>query len=166
MKVATRFAIAVLPFVLVTGFSSGIKTTDSEILFYEGNGASQSVKCSVRIPIETRQTYYWRRGGNQNHFECPNDEIRSLTMNNVLAGTTITVADDDQGQNKDDVAIIRVKKDITQNTIVRSFDSSVDDANYSVQANYKNGLDGKVSYISVYNPGTASSTPGKDAHGH
>jgi hypothetical protein len=72
------------------------------ILFYEGNAASQNRVCRVKGNRELRV-------GLKN-YRCDNDEIRSLKMKRVAAGTYVRLYDSPTGELDDDWAEITVKR--------------------------------------------------------
>ncbi len=80
------------------------------------------------------------------HFK--NDAVSSMRLLGVKAGTVIKIHDDAEGRDSADWAEIKVRKDITSYDI-GSFEQSVTDDYVEMNFHKHNGLDGKVSYISV-----------------
>lgn len=106
------------------------------ITLYEGNGAQQDV-------LEV-----YPDKPNISQKVNPNDEARSLVLNDVEPYTTIRVFDDPSGAKDDDYTIIKVRNS-RPNLVVGTFENSFDNGDVSVQHYHKNGLDGKVSYIEI-----------------
>lgn len=77
-----------------------------------------------------------------------NDEAKSLILQNVRVGATISVFDSPTGSLGDDYCIITVKSLVSSIT-VSSFETSYEDANIKVDYRRDNGLNGKVSAIRV-----------------
>jgi len=115
------------------------------IVFYEGNGGSQNIVCTLSRP-EGGYTNF------KNNRNCGNDEARSVKLIEVPAGSEIKVYDDPNGSTRDDYTVITVLSDITGSYVVDTFESSYSDGIVRVQFNRHNGLDGKVSRA-VYNFG-------------
>ena len=94
---------------------------DGRIVFYEGNGATQSVVCTSYAPGPGDFTYWWffsmwPSKWVRTNFDgqvCENDEIRSLKLHNVPAGTRIQVFDNSECAKSDDWAEIVVTEDST-----------------------------------------------------
>ena len=91
---------------------------------------------------------------------CENDEARSLALRGVKKGTSIKVYDSPGASKGDDYAVIEVKRDIRldERVVVPSFEKSYSNNDVSVESFYKNGLDGKVSHITI-EPTTGSVDP-------
>lgn len=140
----------------------------SRIQFWEGNNATQDDLGSIGV---TTQSHFYdlTSGGNP----IDNDEARSLTLHNIKAGTTIILCDDphawfplpgfecghdDVLGNRDDVTTIRVKQDVLMRTIgtfeQNTSSPSVDVSWVGAKPNCFDGIDGKVSMIKIYPPGT------------
>ena len=105
------------------------------ITLYEGNGASQNIVNSYSDSPWSGEVK-------------PNDEARSLKLNNVRAGCKIIVYDRKDAGTSDDYCIIEVKKE-GHEIIVPTFEQSMDNDNVRVTFVRNNGLDGKVSYIKI-----------------
>ncbi|MFT4623522.1 MAG: hypothetical protein ACI8PZ_002178 [Myxococcota bacterium] len=78
----------------------------------------------------------------------PNDEFRSVQLQNLSPGWTITVYDSPSASTGDDWCTIEVKSQTTVYN-VDSFETDVDDSFVTVTFHKKNGLDGKVSYVKI-----------------
>jgi hypothetical protein len=140
----------------------------ARIQFWEGNDATQDDLGSIGVTTASH-FYDLTSGGNP----IANDEARSLTLRNIKAGTTIILCDDPHAWfplpgfhcgydseigNRDDVTTIDVKQNVSMLTI-GTFEQTVNN-NY-VNVTWKQagpncivGLDGKVSMIKIYPPGT------------
>jgi hypothetical protein len=105
------------------------------ITLYEGNNATQTIVTSYEDNSYSGQVK-------------PNDEARSLKLNDVRVGCKITIYDDRNANTSDDYCIIEVKKQVHE-YIVGSFEKSIDDDTVKVTFVRNNGLDGKVSYIKI-----------------
>ncbi|TCV96215.1 hypothetical protein EC912_102565 [Luteibacter rhizovicinus] len=91
------------------------------------------------------------------------DGVRGLSLDlhefGLPAGTTFTLFDSPNGKRSDDYTTIRVLGDITNRSVViPSFHTSYNDGNVSVDARYRNGLDGKISRVEL-TPATSQPTP-------
>lgn len=135
----------------------------ASIRFYEGNGATQDMLGAIGVTSESH-FYDLTSGGNP----IPNDEARSMELRNIKKGTTIILCDDPHpyfplpgflcGGNKDDILTILVREDISMATI-GTFEQSATTATYystwkQAEPGCIVGLDGKVSMIKIYPPGT------------
>jgi hypothetical protein len=78
----------------------------------------------------------------------PNDEVRSLVLTNVAPGTVIRLFDDGRGRGCDDWVEIRIKAQ-SPRIVIGSLEQSRNDAFVEVTYYCKNGLDGKVSCVTV-----------------
>jgi hypothetical protein len=111
------------------------------LVFREGNRCSQDIVGETNYfpgqRLNLRRTHFWE-----------NEEARSLQLERVRAGTVIRVFDDSGGSKDDDYAVITVKSN-TNRYCIRKFQTT--SANSTVQVDYHrhNGLDGKVSYITI-----------------
>ena len=123
---------------------TGLARANSEkpaVFFYEGNNQTQ------RLLNTFHESYIGRI--------WPNDEARSLSLYNVIAGTIIQVYDHPEGKGRDDMCTINVFQPV-KTYDVDSFEYQIDDTNIGVTVDpkYHNGLDGKVSYVRITLPGT------------
>jgi len=129
--------------------------SSSNIQLYEGNYGSQDFVCQINAFQKTEFSFKDSR----NYYKCTNDEARSLVLNNVRAGTTITVYDTSDANTKDDWTTIYVKKTSARQvigTFERSFQNEYVKVTYHKAIGkdgwfkyYKPGLDGKVSRIKI-----------------
>jgi len=108
------------------------------IVFYEGNGASQNIVCT--LSHSHGESLNFKKSG-----DCDNDEARSVKLIEVPADSEIKVYDNPDGSTGDDYTVIKVLSDITGRYIVHSFERSYSDSYVTVQFHRHNGLDGKVS---------------------
>ena len=91
---------------------------------------------------------------------CENDEARSLALRGVKKGTSIKLFDKPDSSKSDDWTEIEVLRDIalTERVVVGTFEKSYSDSNVKVTSHPHNGLDGKVSHITI-EPVTGSVMP-------
>lgn len=128
------------------GNRDGANKANDVIKFYEGNGGTQ--KYLFAISTEGA-VVNWATTLNGSGV---NDEARSVVLIGVLAGTTIKIFNEKNGDPGDDWTEIYVKKDIPYGTsvIVNSFEDSYTYDEYINVTSIDHGtIDGKVSYISV-----------------
>lgn len=91
---------------------------------------------------------------------CENDEARSLALRGVKKDTSIQLFDSPKASKSDDYTIINVLRDIKldERIVVGSFEKSYKNDDIEVIYNRHNGLDGKVSHITI-EPTTGSTMP-------
>lgn len=91
---------------------------------------------------------------------CENDEAKSMNLSGIAAGTRITLFDHPNGNRNDDYMTIDVKRDIpvTARVLVPNFESDRDTPDYRAIFVRNNGLNGKVSRITI--DGDRTSYPG------
>ena len=82
---------------------------------------------------------------------CENDDIRSLEFRGARQGQRVTLYDSSDGKQDDDYTVIDILQDIPWNTpwVVSSLEQDVDTPWLRVRHRHVNGLDGKVSRITV-----------------
>ena len=107
------------------------------ITLYEGNGGQQDVVAVYADRPDVSQRV------------SPNDEARSLALNDVSALTKITVYDDPNGAEDDDYTVIKVKQNTPAQLVVGTFESGFENEYVKVEHAHNNGLDGKVSRIKI-----------------
>ena len=77
-----------------------------------------------------------------------NDDACSVILSNVRAGAVIKIYDDPEGKTTDDWMEITVKKQVQQ-YIVGDFQTNIDDGVVTATYFPNNGLNGKVSCVTV-----------------
>ena len=107
------------------------------ITLYEGNGGQQDV-----VDVYADRPDFSKK-------VAPNDEARSLVLNDIAPLTKITVYDDPDGAENDDYTVIKVKKRTPSNLVVGTFENGFENEYVKVEHAHNNGLDGKVSHIKV-----------------
>eukprot|EP01083_Nonionella_stella_P204926 746695_1 len=119
---------------------------DAQVILYEGDGASQSIVCTLWL--YNREINF----KSSNNYGCDNDETRSLKIMSAKAGTKITLWDNPDGKTDDDFYVIDVLKDITSPQTVEHYETNMD--TYYIRGRYyrDNGLNGKVSRIKITVP--------------
>jgi len=123
-------------------FDASVNSPGS-IDFYEGNNGTQTKHCT--FSDAPSQSYNLKKRGHP----CPNDDLRSVVLNDVRAGAIIRVYDDPKGRpNKDDWTEIIVKKP-HQQYIVHHFERTYEDEFVKVTYHSDNGLNGRVSHIKI-----------------
>ena len=107
-----------------------------EVIFYEGNNATQDVVAKYTKSYTGRIAV--------------NDEARSVKLRNVGAATKIQVYDAPHGKTDDDHCTIDVNGPISE-YIVNSFEQPFYDPVHLVNIRYThfNGLNGKVSFARI-----------------
>jgi hypothetical protein len=118
----------------------------AHIRFYDKDWADGHNFCTVSIMALPYN--YW--GG---FFDCTKDEARSAKLQNIPAGSTITLYDDPDCGDSDDYATIKVLKRVA-NITVGGFRYDEDHDEWTMDVSYDNGLMGKVSCAEVDIPGS------------
>ncbi|MCH9692252.1 MAG: hypothetical protein K0U59_09380 [Gammaproteobacteria bacterium] len=119
------------------------KMIDSFITLYEGNDGSQNIVCT--IDFNESKTINFQSDA----LGCDNDEARSAILFMVPAGTLFIVYDSPSGSREDDFTIVRIKQDIPLTYTINSFEGNVNDNYIEMQYFRNNGLDGKISSITI-----------------
>jgi hypothetical protein len=114
-------------------------------LFFEGNHCSQNVVGSMWTPDHGKFRDNIKKLG-----WFVNDEARSVLINKGRKGQRLVVKDDPSGGNSDDYADMTIKKNFNGAYCVGTFETNYEDATVKIVYHRKNGLDGKVSYVSNY----------------
>ncbi|HEX8593535.1 MAG TPA: hypothetical protein VF682_09680 [Pseudomonas sp.] len=118
--------------------------TEGGIFLWEGNNADMKQDAVCALPTEYNNFKFPTRG-------CENDEARSMSISGLKKGTRIIAFDDGNGDRSDDYTIVDIKRDIgtDEDIVLGSFETNVN--NDTLQAVYirNNGLDGKVSRITI-----------------
>lgn len=121
---------------------SSLDTAPTDFPFavlYGSNVAEENYVCNVSMEREKLLDF-------TEHRECVDDEVRSLTLYDVPAGSVLRLYDSSDGSRDDDWMEIIVKSRISKrylNTLEQSFE----DAYLRVTYFSHNGLDGKVSRL-------------------
>ena len=114
--------------------------SDSAVVLYEGNNATQNIVCSISLAGNDRFNF----GG-----DCDNDEARSLRVLKAKAGSSLTLYGNKDYKTNQGWAYIYFTKDILAPTVIPSFERTISDsAGWMV---FREGggdqLDGKVSSV-------------------
>ncbi|MFK8031478.1 MAG: hypothetical protein AB8G18_14675 [Gammaproteobacteria bacterium] len=97
-------------------------------------------------------------GPEKNDSNCPNDDIQSLRLEHLSAGSLITLFDKTAPESfSSDFLTILVKQDIDYRTI-NSLEASFEDAELEVVYTSDNGLNGDVSRLDFDGGGTVSTS--------
>jgi len=117
--------------------------------FYEGNDATKDNLGSISATPGVN--YDLKASG----APIQNDEARSVVIGKgVQAGAALAVYDSPNASMSDDWCVIQVKTTITApgGHTVGTFESDTNDDTIYTDYHKDDGLDGKVSYISIYDP--------------
>ena len=112
--------------------------SDSEIVFYEGNGGNQKVVCDV--PIGTNNIRF-----SMKQYGCSNDEARSLIIMKAKKNTFISVYGNYDQNGNQGYATIEVKNDILLPQVVGSFDRTVEHPDWKIIKYADEEIDGNIS---------------------
>jgi hypothetical protein len=116
--------------------------SDASIVFYEGNGATQNIVCTVPFNVDRQ----FKMGNGNNSFGCDNDEIRSAKILKAGKGSVFSVTgrpDGGFGQGRTGVTF---KRAILLPITISSFNRSYETADVKVEVSHGGGLDGSISY--------------------
>lgn len=89
----------------------------------------------------------------KNRWKWKNDEIKSVSLSNVKAGTQIYLYDNSFCKKEDDFTLIEVKKDIGFHQLIKvnDLEKTAQHRHYDLTYQKNNGLAGKISYIKITN---------------
>ena len=138
---------------------AGPSLAASKAVFYEGNGCDQDRLGQIYVgdcddkkqcvELGEAKSYNLTNG----KWSIPNDEARSVKLNDLPEGTIIKVFDDPNRSKKDDWTEITVRQDLSLQTVcVPSFDKDFRDEWIDVEYHEVNGIQGKVSNIRIIAP--------------
>jgi hypothetical protein len=117
-----------------------------DLVFYEGNSCTQDI-------VFTYDSEKSADDNCKNSGACDgdNDEARSLLIVGIAKpGTRIRVYDSPSASLTDDYAIIDILSDLPpEGACVDTFEQSVTNPGYRMSYVRKNGLDGKISHVTV-----------------
>ncbi|MDY0981591.1 hypothetical protein [Stenotrophomonas sp. CFBP8994] len=119
----------------------GIDFSDSMMVAFEGNDATQDELCRVPIPFSPFNL--------QGAYGCDNDEIRSLRILKAPKDTVIRLYGAWDHQQSEGHALITLTQDVLLPVTVGSFDRNLTTSSYTVHKMGSTVLDGKVSSISM-----------------
>jgi len=110
-----------------------------QVVLYEGNNCSQDVLCEE-----------WFEGFRnfKKETSCPNDEARSLFIRNARRGEQYWLFDSPDGSLNDDWVEIAILNDFNE-LCIKTFERSFDDGSIRIIYHKRNGLDGKVSAMTI-----------------
>lgn len=130
--------------------------TQGGIYAYEHNGGDKNGDTVCVIPGGVTRDMKLASGG------CENDEIRSVGLRGLAAGTRIEFYDSPAASEEDDFTFIEIKNTIPldKEVIVGSLEGDQENFWYRKTAFHNNGLDGKVSRVKVLpNSGVGTAPP-------
>jgi hypothetical protein len=113
----------------------------AEIVFHEGNYATENIVCTV--PFHQSDRF---KMGPGNSFGCDNDEIRSATIVRAKKGSAISLVGSPNGTFNEGKAAVTVLRDIIEPKGIPSFNQSYEDDFIKVEVTGGGNLDGKISY--------------------
>jgi hypothetical protein len=116
--------------------------SDAQVVFYEGNNASQNIVCTVPL----NKSHHFKMGSGNNSYGCDNDEIRSAIIVQAGTGTVFSVTGHPEGTFSQGRAAVTVKRAINVPVKVGSFNSSFENDDIKVEVGHGGNLDGKISY--------------------
>lgn len=128
------------------------------IVLWEGQNATEDAVCA--IPYTGDPLRFSFKDDNAPIKGCENDEASSATLLNLKAGSTFTVFDSPHESRQDDWTTVLVKRDIVR-VDLGSFEQNVDNADIRVTHHRYNGLDGKVSFVSLAPEAPALAAPSR-----
>jgi hypothetical protein len=119
--------------------------TQGGFYFYEKNHTDKTGDTACVVPAGQELDFSLPARG------CEKDEARSLELRGVAKGTRLSVYDSTGGNTSDDYTFVDVKRDIGINESVKlgSFETNFESADIKVTHVRNNGLDGKISRISI-----------------
>ena len=127
-------SLMLLSGVLILSASS----VNAEYIFYEGNGGSQNLVCTLPQGILSANF-------KNDPYGCDNDEARSVVLADLPTGAILTVYDDPGCGTGDDYTRIRVLQGFSGTITISSFEGGSYPSNIQFSHFHNNGLDGKVS---------------------
>ncbi|MGD1806168.1 hypothetical protein ACP6PL_12110 [Dapis sp. BLCC M126] len=114
-----------------------------DLVFYEGNNCSQDVIATYDSSVDVNDNC-------KDTSRCDNDEARSLLIKGPVEYTTVDVYDSPDGGRDDDFSIIRIRSVSGGDSVcIGTFEKDYDDGDVQVIYEKDNGLDGKISHITV-----------------
>ncbi|RMU61009.1 hypothetical protein ALP25_04858 [Pseudomonas syringae pv. syringae] len=128
--------------------------SDASIVFYEGNGATENIVCTVPFNVDRQ----FKMGSGNNSYGCDNDEMRSAKILKAGKGSWFSVTGKPDGTFGQGFTEVRFKRAILVPITIPSFNRSYENADVKVAVSHGGGLDGSVSYAYF---GPASEQKGK-----
>lgn len=123
--------------------ASATQASAERITFFEGN------RCRGPIAFEYNGITSRVESCKWSNARCRNDTARSVLVRDIRGAVTISVFDHPDGRKTDDWGTINLR-DATRGTIcVPSFERAVETGGYNQNYARRNGLDGKVSRVSI-----------------
>ncbi|MQQ37553.1 PI-PLC X phosphodiestherase-like domain protein [Pseudomonas sp. SZ57] len=116
--------------------------SDASIVFYEANGATQNIVCTVPFNIDRQ----FKMGSGNNSYGCDNDEIRSAKILKAGKGSVFSVTGSPEGGFSEGRTGVTFKRAILLPITISSFNRSYENADVKVEVSNGGGLDGKISY--------------------
>jgi hypothetical protein len=117
--------------------------SDASVTFYQEVNAQQDIICTVDF---TRQDVRAKRNG----YGCDNDQIDSAVIGKAKAGSYFAVAGHPDGEYKEGLAEVRVKKDILMPVVVRDFEHQLENEFFEIRRCRGHRLEGKISFMEFY----------------
>lgn len=126
------------------------------IVLWKGQPEAGEAVCA--IPYTGDPLRFSFKDGNAPIKGCENDDATSATLLNLKAGSTFAVFDSPDESRRDDWTTVLVKRDILR-VDLGSFEENVDNDVIRVTHHRYNGLDGKVSSVSLASETQALAVP-------
>ncbi|MCI3945096.1 PI-PLC X phosphodiestherase-like domain protein [Pseudomonas syringae] len=114
----------------------------AEIVFHEGNNATQNTVCTV--PFAKGDQF--KMGDGNNPYGCDNDEIRSATVVRAKKGSYFTLVGNPDGTFNQGRTTVTVLRDIIVPRVIPSFNRTYNDDFIKVEVTHGGNVDGKSSY--------------------
>lgn len=108
---------------------------------FEGNGCTQDLHCQFNPGSPLRINF--------KHGACANDDVRSMRLINVQAGSVIRVFDNPDGKRNDDWTEIKVLRRVADLCLASFQQNITNQPDLVVVYHSDNGLDGKVSRLEI-----------------
>lgn len=118
-----------------------IDFSEAEIVFHEGNKATENIVCTV--PFAKHDQF--KMGAGNNPYGCDNDEIRSATIVRAKKGSYFSLVGNPNGTFNQGKAAVTIKQDIVSPKVIDTFDKNFEDSVIHVEI-LGGGVDGKSSY--------------------
>ncbi|MGK7923049.1 MAG: hypothetical protein AB4080_23920 [Trichodesmium sp.] len=119
-----------------TAFAGGL-------VFYEGNNCTQDVVATYDPSVDVNDNC-------KDTSRCQNDEARSLLIQGLAEYSTVSVYDNPDAAQDDDYSIIKIRSVSGGDTVcIGTFEKDYDNGEVEVIYERDNGLDGKISHITV-----------------
>ncbi|PBQ00248.1 hypothetical protein [Pseudomonas congelans] len=114
----------------------------AEIVFHEGNGATENTVCTV--PFAKHDQF--KMGAGNNPYGCDNDEIKSATIVRAKKGSQFSLTGNPDGTFDQGITYVTIMQDIIVPHVIPSFNEAYNDGFIKVRVTDWGSMDGKSSY--------------------